>query len=165
MVGWMITLPLILFIFRGLPDRGLGLAKILSFLIIGYVVWISVSLDLFQFTNVAIFYSSCVVLALSLLVMAFARNEIIIFLKEKWRLVILVDVIFFLAFFIFLWIRANNPDLWHPFRGGEKPMELAYLNAVIRSNLFPPYDPWFSGGYLNYYYWGYFLVSLPGKIS
>ena len=164
-VGWIITLPLNLFIFRGLPDRGLGLAKIFSFLIIGYVVWISVSLDLFRFTNVTIFYSSCVVLALSLLVMAFARNEIITFLKEKWRLVILVDVIFFLAFFIFLWIRANNPDLWHPFRGGEKPMELAYLNAVVRSNLFPPYDPWFSGGYLNYYYWGYFLVSLPVKIS
>ena len=110
-------------------------------------------------------YSSCVVLALSFLVLVFARNDIVIFLKEKWRLVVLVDVIFFLAFFIFLWIRASNPDLWHPFRGGEKPMELAYLNAVVRSNLFPPYDPWFSGGYLNYYYWGYFLVSLPVKIS
>ena len=165
MVGWLITLPLNLFIFKGLPDRGLGLARIFSFLIIGYVVWISVSLHLFRFTNMAIFYSSCVVLVLSLLVLAFTRNEIIIFLKEKWRLVILVDVIFFLSFFIFLWIRASNPDLWHPFRGGEKPMELAYLNAVVRSSLFPPYDPWFSGGYLNYYYWGYFLVSLPVKIA
>ena len=93
-VGWIITLPLNLFIFRGLPDRGLGLSKIFSFLIIGYVVWISVSLDLFRFTNVAIFYSSCVVLLVSLVVLVFARNEIITFLKEKWRLVILLGLFF-----------------------------------------------------------------------
>jgi len=164
-LGWLIAIPITLFIFRGLPDRGLGLAKIFSFLIIGYLVWLSVSLELFQFTTSAIFYVSFLVLSVSCIVLRVARKEIIGFIREKWRLVLVMDIIFLFAFFIFLWIRASNPDLWHPFRGGEKPMELAYLNAVIRSSLFPPFDPWFSGGYLNYYYWGYFLVSLPVKVS
>ena len=40
-----------------------------------------------------------------------------------------------------------------------------FLNAIFRSAHFPPYDPYFAGGILNYYYYGLYLVSLPIKLT
>jgi hypothetical protein len=44
-------------------------------------------------------------------------------------------------------------------------MEFSYLNAVVKTAYFPPYDPWYAGGYLNYYYFGYVLVAALTKLT
>src|SRR5699024_1403745 len=69
------------------------------------------------------------------------------------------------AFGLVLLLRAANPDLWHLYRGGEKPFELEMTTAVLRTRTLPPYDPWFAGGTLNYYYGGYLLMSVPARIA
>src|SRR3712207_1919860 len=44
-------------------------------------------------------------------------------------------------------------------------MEFAHLNATLRSAHFPPYDPWFADGYINYYYYGLYLVAFCLKLT
>jgi len=114
---------------------------------------------LMDFSRWAVYLGLAVVAALSAAALAARWEEITDFLKERWRLLLFGEALFLAAFLGFVLLRYANPDLWHPFRGGEKPMELAYLNAVVRSTTLPPFDPWFAGGFLNYYYWGYFMVS------
>ena len=165
---FLVSFPLCIFIFRPLPDRGIVLARILGLLGVSYVAWLGVSLGWFDFSCAAVIAAFLVIAALSSLALLFRWREITGFIRQQWRLLLLAEALFLTAFLAFVGIRAANPDLWNPFLGGEKPMEFAYFNAVIRSTTLPPYDPWFSGGYLNYYYWGYFvpaaLVRLTGIV-
>ena len=162
---YLAALPLCLFLFRPLADRGLVLARVLGLLAVAYVTWLIVSLGLIEFSMGAILIGLLVVVALSAGALAYFRNEFVEFIRLRWRILATGEALFLGAFLAFVVIRALNPDLWHPFRGGEKPMELAYFNAVIRSSLLPPYDPWFAGGYLNYYYWGYFILAIPTRLA
>src|SRR5919109_1292052 len=36
---------------------------------------------------------------------------------------------------------AYSPDVW----GTERPMDMAFVNAINASSSFPPHDPWMSG--------------------
>ena len=162
---FVLTLPLAFFIFRPLPDRGIILARILGLLAVCYVAWLIVSLGWIDFSRGAVYVGMGVVAIVSGIALWHVRQEAWEFIRSQWRLFVFSEALFIIAFLAFVAVRYFNPDLWHPYRGGEKPMELAYLNAVFRSTTLPPYDPWFAGGYLNYYYWGYFVVASIARVS
>jgi uncharacterized membrane protein len=75
------------------------------------------------------------------------------------------EIIFSLIYLLFVYFRILNPDLWHPWLGGEKMLEIGFLNAIVKSAAMPPYDPFFAGGIINYYYYGLFLVGVLIKLT
>ena len=161
----LVTLPLTFMVFRPMSDRGYLFGKALGLLLVGLIVWLLASSQLVAFSRQSIVLALLLLGMASLGVLAVRWDEIIDFVRMRWRALVVAELIFIAAFLTFVLVRMANPDLWHPYRGGEKPMDFAYLNAVLRSTIMPPYDPWFGGGYMNYYYWGQFLTAMLIKAT
>jgi YYY domain-containing protein len=155
--------PLVRLALPGLADRGYPLSKLAGLLLLAFFVWILGSFGV-PFTRTTIWL---VLLGLALLsgVLIYLQRKVLAEeLRANWRYFLTVEILALAAFVFFLMVRLGNPDLWHPYKGGEKPMDFSYLNAVLKSTTFPPYDPWFAGGYINYYYYGFVIVGVPIKL-
>ncbi len=146
-----------------LVDGGYAFGKVFGLLITSFIAWWLASLRIAPFTPGVIWAVVLAVIALAATVGHLHRNAIIALARARWPVLLAGEALFLTAFALFLLVRAGNPDLWHPFFGGEKPMDFAYLNAVLKATYFPPQDPWFAGGAINYYYYGFVMVGAPIK--
>ncbi len=157
------SFPLTRIVFKGLKDKGYGFSRMLSLLAIAWLVWISGSKGI-SVTKGLIFFSLAGYFLFNVILAWIFWKDIQQDLKNHWRVFLNTEIVLLGFFIFFLMIRIGNPDLWHPWKGGEKPMDLSYFTAVLKSDTFPPYDPWFSGGYINYYYYGFVIVGMPIKL-
>lgn len=146
-----------------LVDGGYSFAKTLGILLVAFSAWWLGSLQWLAVTPTLLWGLVAVLAALGLHFWYHRRGQMFALIRARWKVLLASEFIFLLAFFIWLAVRAGNPDLWHPYMGGEKPMDFAYLNGVLKSSYFPPIDPWFSGGYINYYYFGFVVIGWPIK--
>lgn len=163
LIGWSV-LPIMLKLFKSLPDRGYPFMRMAGLLILAWLPWIAGSAKIFSFSRLIIIVFFGLILVLNSLIFIRNKHEILAYFQSSWRHIVLVEFIFALVFIFSLSIRLANPDLWHPWLGGEKPMDFTFFNAIIKSVYFPPENPWFSGHYLNYYYYGYVIAAIPTKI-
>lgn len=159
-----ITWPLLFVILPGLPDRGYPIAKLAGLLIVSFLVWAGGTLNLLTWSAPGILGAMIALAVFSGVVAWRRRVELFSYIRTHRRHFLIVEAVTLTLFVGFLLVRLGNPDLWAQVLGGEKPMDFSYFNAVLRSTVFPPYDPWYSGGYLNYYYFGYVLVGTPTKL-
>lgn len=164
MIG-VLALPLTLRIFRHFPDRGWGVSKLIGWLVLAYPIWLLASLRLGQFTLPFLLIALLAGAAAALTATYRWRNWYRHTLRGARVGILASEGVFLLAGAFFLFLRLKNPDLWHTYQGGEKPMELAHLNGILRSVNFPPLDPWYADGYINYYYYGQYLVATLVKLT
>ncbi len=161
----LVAFPLLFLAARGLRDRGWGFAKAVGVIFLGYLSWMLVSVHLLDFTRMTVWLALGMLAAGSIILYWFQRREIARFLREHWRLVLVSEAIFLVAFLAFTLFRSLDPSTWHPALPSEKPMELTFVNGMLRSNTFPPQDPWFAGGYINYYYFGQYLFAMLVQLT
>ncbi len=160
-----VAFPITFVALRGLTDRGYGVAKILGILLLAWLSWIGPSLKLVPYTRWWIALCLGLMIGVSAALAWRRRAAIVAYVRSHYALLLTEESLFLILFLLFVLIRVGDPDLWHPARGGEKPMEFAYLNAVIKSTTFPPYDPWHAGGFMNYYYFGFVIVGTLIKLT
>ncbi len=161
----LIAFPLLRPALRVLPDEGWLLARTAGVLLFGYVVWLLASLRWLPATLSTIGGLLAVFTLASAVAAARQRTALAAWWRERRGLIVAEEALVWVCFVAFVLVRRANPDLWHPYFGGEKPMDVAYLHAVLRSEHFPPFDPWFAGGALNYYYFGFVLTAVLTKMS
>lgn len=160
-LGWLLY-PVVRFSLPGLSDKGFPLSRIVGLLVLSYIVWLAGSLQI-PFTRLTITLSIILIASISICLTYWQKDELRQEFRDRRKYFLLIEGLF-LALFIFdLLIRLGNPDLWHPWKGGERPMDFSFFNAILKSTVFPPYDPWFAGGYINYYYYGFVLVGVLVK--
>lgn len=161
-LGWL-AWPLAFRLLPGLPDRGYTLSRALGLLLVGYLYWLLGVLGFLQNTVGGILLAILIVLGAALWVGTSHpdRAGLADWLRENRRVVLTAEVLFFVAFAGWAFVRAYNPEIL----GTEKPMELAFLNGVRRSPALPPNDPWLSGFAISYYYFGYVIIVMLAKLT
>jgi YYY domain-containing protein len=154
--------PLAFSLLDGLADRGYAFARSLGLLLWGYAFWLLGSLGVLRNDLGGQFFALAILLALSaLLLRRMDLAQLKIWFRSQRSYIIWVELLFLVAFAGWAFVRSANPDIF----GTEKPMEVAFINAILRSETFPPHDPWLSGYAISYYYFGYVLVAMLAKLS
>ncbi|HEX6387094.1 MAG TPA: DUF2298 domain-containing protein, partial [Anaerolineae bacterium] len=167
--------PLAFSLFRRLPDRGYAFVKMLGLLLVSYLFWLLGSFGFLGNNVGGILFALAAVIGLSAWVYWWVqratsdqrpatgdrRPDLVEWVHENWRQVVITELVFALVFAFWVWVRAQNPAI----SATEKPMEFAFLNAVGRSPSFPPLDPWLSGFAISYYYFGYVMTSVITRLA
>jgi len=157
----LLALPLTFRLFSRLPDRGFALSKALAILLLTYGAWLLGLTHVVPNSRYTLIALMLLLLILGLFALRRRRREFLDLLSRE-RVAILAGEAVFLGLFV-LWavIVARTPEINHT----EKPMDLAFLNAVVRSRFFPPEDPWLAGYSVSYYYMGHMMMAMLTKLT
>ncbi len=175
LIWWLITLiiglvgwPLAYSWLRFLPDRGFAFVRPVGLLLTGYLLWLGGTFRLLQNNAGGTIIAAITILAGGLVwhrqqVKSAGTPSILTWLKQEWRYALAVELLFTVALVAWAVFKAYNPNI--ETAGGEKWMEIAFINGTLNSAYFPPQDPWLSGFAISYYYFGYVLMAMLTRLA
>jgi YYY domain-containing protein len=175
-----VTLPLSASLFANLADRGYVFAKSLGILLVGFVLWFGTSYGLLRNEAGGAWMAVSLVGLFSFAV----GRPVVAAWSAAWRnaqagedleaanrrheasqisrsYILVVELLFLLAFAGWAYVRAHDPAANHT----EKPMDLMFMNSIWVSPTYPPQDAWLSGYAISYYYFGYWLLTTVGRLA
>ncbi|MFQ6101720.1 MAG: DUF2298 domain-containing protein [Anaerolineae bacterium] len=159
----LVALPLCLRLFRHLPDRGYGVSKPVGLLLTGWAFWLMATFGWLHNTAGGILVALALLFAAGITLHLTNQPTNQPSSRLPWRTILFTEAVFALAFASWCLVRAHMPRI--ETAGGEKWMEIAFLRAILRSDTFPPHDPWLSGFAISYYYFGYLIVAMLTRLA
>lgn len=156
--------PLLFRLLPGLPDRGYTLSRAAGLLLVGYVFWLLTSLGLLRNNIGGMIFSLLIVAGIAIWQYQTAQKKdetLLDWIRENRRVMLIGEILFAVAFIAWAVVRAYNPEL----NATERPMELAFINGVRASEIFPPQDPWLADYAISYYYFGYVMAAMLAALS
>ncbi len=153
--------PLAYQCFKRLPDRGWAFARMAGILATGYFFWLGCWLRLWQNVPGAVWLCAGALFAAGMILALRRGEDPWDWLREHRNEVLFTEGVFLVLFATLTWIRGYDAGATHT----ERPMDLAFLNAIMRSTYFPPNDPWLAGYAISYYHFGYILTGMLAKMT
>ncbi len=157
----LLVLPLAYRLLPFLHDRGVAFLRPLGLLVWGYLFWLLTVMKVLENTVGGQVVAVLLVAGLSGWAGWGHWAEMRQWLRRNVSSLILVELVFLVAFAGWAMLRAAYPDVVTT----EKPMEMAFINAIARSPSFPPNDPWLSGYAISYYYFGYVMIAMLMRLT
>ena len=157
--------PIVFAFLKKLPGRGFVFARSLGLILISFIYWFFGTLGFLRNNIGSLMCVTGLMAAAAAFLWKKQRNEIREWLRVSKYFCIASELVFFVAFLFIVSFRLGGPEV----SGTEKPMEMMFINSILKSETFPPHDSWLSGYSISYYYFGYImtaiLVMLSGVLS
>jgi YYY domain-containing protein len=160
--------PLAFRFFSSLPDRGYAFAKVFGLVILAYTLWIGGYVHILPFRQATIIVLLLLMASASVAAVWRGRPEFIAYLRDKWSYMLVVEGLFTISFAVAVYLRSFVAEISIP----EKTADFAFINGILRSDFFPPQDPWMSGNSIAWYYFGHLnmatltkLTAIPSRIT
>lgn len=154
-----LALPISFYLCRDLKDHGYSVSKPLGLLLTTYFSWIISIFTGYSYFSVLSSFILTGIISLLIYFIYLKKRQILV--DKKY--ILKFEILFLIAFIIFTIIRAYSPEIY--WTGGEKFMDMTFINSMLRTTEFPPLDPWMSGTVTYYYYFGYLIVANLINIS
>ncbi len=180
--------PLTACLFSRFEDKGYLFAKAIGIAIAGWLMWLLASCHILKFTEgssmvVLLFCAICNYGGFAFVAtrggseakkndtgvgkkgLAEKKQSLLAeraaALMPDWNRVALLELLFFVLFISFMYIKGFNAKAY----GTEKMMDYGFMTSIYRTEYFPVNDFWFTGENLNYYYFGQYLMTFLTKLS
>jgi len=152
------TLPLINKYFSEWKDKGYGISKFIGLAIVTLPLWFLSNFKIIPFTQTTVIFFLVGYIGLSVW---YAWKTKYTLTRSTIKIIIFEEILFLLIFMLWTFIRSTNSQV----EGTEKMMNIAFMNSIFRSEYFPVVDPWYYGGYINYYHIGHYMFTFVSKLT
>jgi len=156
-----ICLPLTITVFHNLPDRGWAFSKAIGMALLAFCVWLPLMFfQMLPFSQFFILGVLLLIVACNIIGFLRVRQTLLKIIYTNFFYIVICEAIFLGMMFLLGWIRSYIPDI----RSFEMFMDEGFLAAIMRSPHLPPNDMWYSGYFINYYYYAHFTMGVLAKL-